>query len=171
MTHPLEPHRLFATTVALLTSQVDGGPPNVMACEWTMNVCWQPLKIMCVVHSSDLSHELIATSREFGVNLCADTQATLSHVAGSRTGRGLDKLSDHVFAHALYPAARIRAPMILGCVLNAECVVEQTVALGDYTGFVGRAVAVRMDPNLSPLVYHRGRYFEVGSPIARPGAA
>jgi flavin reductase (DIM6/NTAB) family NADH-FMN oxidoreductase RutF len=171
MTHALEPHRLFATTVALVTSQVEGGPPNVMACEWTMNVCWRPLKIMCVVHSSDLSHELIAASGEFGVNLCADNQAGLSHVAGSSTGRSMDKLSDLAFARAMYRASRIRAPMIRGCILNAECVVEQTVELGEYTGFVGHAVAVRMNPHLSPLVYHRGRYFEVGSAIAKPGAA
>jgi flavin reductase (DIM6/NTAB) family NADH-FMN oxidoreductase RutF len=169
--HPLEPRQLFATTVALLTSQVDGGLPNVMACEWTLNVCWRPLKIMCVVHSADLSHELISASGEFGMNLCADTQATLSHVAGSMTGRSLDKLADLAFAHATYPASRIRAPMIRGCVLNAECRVEQTVALGEYTGFVGRAVAMRVNPRLSPLVYHRGRYFELGSAIAKPGAA
>jgi flavin reductase (DIM6/NTAB) family NADH-FMN oxidoreductase RutF len=164
----LEPHHLFATTVALLTSQTSDGRRSVMACEWTMNVSWRPLRIMSLVHSSDFSHELITASGEFGVNLCSDTQAELSHIAGSSSGRDVDKLADPAFVAAIYPAARIRAPMMRGCVLSAECILERCIEFGEYTAFVGRAVAVRANPQANPLLYHRARYFGMGAAIPKP---
>lgn len=163
-------HRLFATTVALITSQSDARP-NVMACEWAMNVGWHPVRIMAVIHRDELTHELISGSGEFGVNLCAEDQAALSHLAGSVTGRVYDKLADPLFRGLIHPAARIRAPMIEGCVLNVECEVEQTLEIGDYTAFIGRAVAVRSNPELRPLLYREGRYFRMGERLVRREAS
>jgi flavin reductase (DIM6/NTAB) family NADH-FMN oxidoreductase RutF len=160
--------KLFATTVALITSQSPGRAANVMACEWTMNVCWEPLRIMSIVEQGDLTHELIAASGEFGVNMCAADQASLAHLAGSVSGRRVAKLSLPDVAARTYPGTRIGAPMIRGCVLNVECVVERTIEFDDYTGFIGRAVAVQTNEEALPLLYHRGAYWRLGEAIAKP---
>lgn len=160
MSDGVPPHRLFATTVALITSR-HGGRPNVMACEWTMTVGWHPVRIMAVVHRDELTHELISASGEFGVNLCSEDQASLSSLAGSVTGRLYDKLADPLFAGLAYPAEQIAAPMIEGCVLNAECEVEQAIEIGDYTAFIGRVLAMRGDPDRRSLLYREGRYFGI----------
>src|SRR5437868_11572371 len=95
-------YQYFATTVNLLTSCNHEGKVNVMACEWTMNVSFDPLKVMCLLSSDKLTHEYITETREFGVNLCADTQSSLSHFAGDVSGREVDKLSDSSFAGLVY---------------------------------------------------------------------
>jgi flavin reductase (DIM6/NTAB) family NADH-FMN oxidoreductase RutF len=160
-------HKYFASTVTLITSHSEIHGANIMACEWVMNISYRPLKILAVINQSDLTHEIILASREFGVNLCSDNQATLSHLAGISSGRDCDKLALPHFAQAAYPAAHIRTTMIQGCVLNAECVVEQAIPMGDYTGFVGRAVAARANKKLHPLLYHKGMYFSIGNRIPK----
>lgn len=162
----LELFRYFATTVALITSQADGRA-NVMACEWTMNCSYRPLRVMSLVNRKDLTHELITQSGEFGVNLCSQSQAALSAYAGNVSGRAGPKLEHELFEGLLYPAKRIGAPMVRGCVLNAECVVEQTIEIGNHTAFVGRAVAARLNPKLLPLLYHQGTYFGLGEQLRK----
>jgi len=162
-------YKWFTTTVALITSSSSVWPrPNVMACEWTMNVSWEPLRIMSLIYQGDFTHQLVLSSGEFGVNLCSETQAALANFAGNISGRDCDKLSDPLFAGRLYPATHIKAPMIQGCILNAECVVEQTIELEDYTAVIGRALISRFDPNLKPLLYHQGKFFRLGDRIPKP---
>lgn len=164
-------HRFFATTVALITSYVEGKGSNVMACEWTMNVSYHPLRIMSLIEHDTLSHELIVASGEFGVNLSSVDQASLSHFAGSNHGRDVPKLEQPIFAGKVYPAKKIKAPMLRGCLLSLECVVEQTVEIGRHTGFIGRAVAGRVNRDVAPLLYHQGQYFRLGEVIPKPSAA
>lgn len=163
--------RYFATMVALITSAAEGIGRNVMACESTSNVSNRPLRILSVINRTSYTHELITVSGEFGVNLCADTQVDLSSFAGNSHGRDVEKLADPRFAECVYLAKRIGAPMLRGCLINLECVVEQTIDLGTHTGFVGRAVAGKVDRDARPLLYHQGRYFELGAHIAKPAEA
>jgi flavin reductase (DIM6/NTAB) family NADH-FMN oxidoreductase RutF len=160
--------KFFATTVALITSYAEGKGANVMACEWTLNVSYQPLRVLSVIERGDYTHELITASGQFGVNLCSSGQAALSHLAGSASGRDGAKLAHPLFADRTYSARRLSMPMLRGCVLNAECVVEQTFEIGAHTGFIGRAVAARVNPRLRPLLYHQSRYFELGELISKP---
>src|SRR5215813_13192447 len=127
-------YQYFAMTVNLLTSCNREGKVDVMACEWTMNVSFDPFKILCVVGTDKLTHDYITESKEFGVNLCADTQASLSNFVGNISGRDIDKLSETYFAGLVYASTHIQPPLIRGCILNAECVVEAVFPMGEYTG-------------------------------------
>ena len=174
MSTPLTPaeaaanvRQCFATTVALITSHNTEYGSNVMACEWTMNISWQPLRIMAVINHQEFTHGLITSNQEFGVNLCSDQQALLAHFAGTISGRDQKKLEAPIFTNLLYPGTRIKAPMIRGCLLNAECTVEQTVELGSHTAFIGRVVAVRIHPKAHPLFYHQGMFFSLGNHIPK----
>jgi flavin reductase (DIM6/NTAB) family NADH-FMN oxidoreductase RutF len=161
-------YQYFATTVNLLTSCNQEGKFNVMACEWTMNVSFTPLRVLCVVGIDKLTCEYITETREFGVNMCADTQASLSHYVGDISGREEDKLSDASLEALVYPSTHIKSPLIRGCVLNAECVVEEIVQMGKYTGFIGLSLATTVDNEAKPLFYHKGKYFQLGAQIPKP---
>ena len=161
-------YQYFATTVNLLTSCNQAGKANVMACEWTMNVSFDPFKILCVVGVESLTHAYITETKEFGVNMCADTQASLSNFVGNVSGRDVDKLADPCFAGLLYAATHIKPPLIRGCVLNAECVVEAIFPMGEYTGFLGLSLAATVDAEAKPLFYHKRKYFQLGAQIPKP---
>ena len=160
-------YQYFATTVNLLTSCNQEGKVNVMACEWTMNVSFNPFKVLCVVGMDKLTHAYITESKEFGVNLCADTQASLSNFVGNISGRDVDKLSESYFAGLVYASTHIKPPLIRGCILNAECVVEEMFQMGEYTGFLGLSLATTVDTEAKPLFYHRGKYFQLGAQIPK----
>ena len=133
-----------------------------------MNVSFDPFKIMCVVGTDKLTHTYIMETKEFGVSLCADTQASLSHFAGDVSGRDIDKLSDACFEGLVYASTHIKPPLIRGCILNAECVVEEIFPMGEYTGFLGLSLATTVDAEAKPLFYHKGKYFQLGAQIPKP---
>lgn len=153
-----------ATTVAMLTTAWDGRE-NVMACEWAMMVSASPLRFIVAVAPHCASHDMLAQSREFGLSFCSDAQARLSHVSGSYSMHHVDKWELADFR--TYAATKIRAPMIDECPLNVECRLVATHALGDHTLFVGEAVWAKYDAERQPLIYHGGRYWQLGSQIPK----
>lgn len=156
-------HRTM-TTVALVTSAADGRE-DVMACEWAMMVSASPVRFVISVAPRRATHELIERAGEFGLNFCSDEQAALSHVSGSYSLHDVDKwrLADF----PIYVGKRIAAPMIDGCILNAECRLTATHPLGDHTLFIGEAIWARYDETKRPLVYHDGKYWHVGGQVPK----
>jgi flavin reductase (DIM6/NTAB) family NADH-FMN oxidoreductase RutF len=152
------------TTVAMVTA-TDGDRQNVMACEWAMLLTTNPMRFVISVGSQHATHGLIQQSGEFGLNFCSDRQAMLSHVSGSYSLNDIDKWE--LASFPTYPAKKIQAPMIEGCTLNAECHVISAQTLGGYTAFIGEALWARYDPELKPLLYHRGQYFFVGERVPK----
>ena len=160
---PADAHRAFTTTVGLITTH-DGRGPNVMAAEWTFNVSYDPFLIMVVVRPVHATHEAIAASKEFGVSLCSEDQSRLASFAGHFSKDDTEKLSSELFE--TYPAKHIRAPLIQGALLNAECKLVDSFPVGDHTAFVGEVIAATWDPSKRPLVLHRGSR-RLGDPIPR----
>ncbi len=155
--------RRTLTAVALVTVSADGRD-NVMACEWAMMVSHQPLCFTISVHPRNATHDMLLAAGEFGLSFCADTQAHLSHVSGSNSLHDVDKWE---LAHfPTYPAKRIAAPMIEGAALNVECRTIGTHALG-HTLFIGEAVWARYDAEKSPLIFHGGKYFHLGTQVPK----
>ena len=52
--------------------------------------------------------------------------------------------------------------------MNAECQVIQETQLGDHTMFVGEVQEIRADESVLPLVYHNGKYWQLGDEVAKP---
>jgi len=160
---PPDARRAFATTVGLITTGGPGGP-NVMAAEWTYHVSYNPFLILVLVRSTHATHRAILEETEFGVSLCSEAMVRQANFAGSYSKHSMDKLSSELFE--LYPAQRIRAPLVRGAILNAECRLVATHEIGDHTAFVGEVVAATWDPEKRPLVLHRG-YRGLGERIAK----
>ena len=151
--------RQMVTGIGLVTTFTEARGPNVMAAEWTMLVSKNPPLLMVVIRKSEATNEMIMESREYGVSIAAEDQADVVSLAGSFSGYETDKFSSEVIK--IRAAKKIRAPMIAGAVMYAECKLKQSLDLGEYTAFVGEAVEASHDPLKRPLAYHAGRLWKL----------
>lgn len=149
----------MVTGVGLITTYTQERGPNVMAAEWTMTVSHHPPLILVVVHRENATNEIISKSGEFGFSLAADDQTDIVSLAGSFSRHQTDKFSSGIMR--TYQGKKIRAPMIEGAVVNAECILRQTISFGDYTGFVGEVVESSHNPEKRPIAYHMGRTWKI----------
>lgn len=137
---------------------------NAMAAEWTMQISYQPMLIAVFVHESTATFKNIRETKEFGVNVASDMQTTLVNVAGGYSRHEIDKLNirnSFKFIKSNY----IKSPIIDGCIINAECKLVAMKKFGDHTMIVGRVVSIKHDETRKPLIYHAGRYYQIGSMI------
>lgn len=155
--------KYFVTGVSMITSVGSVGK-NVMAAEWTMQVSYKPFLIAVFVHEHASTFKNIKKSKEFGVNVASDDQTSLVNIAGGYSRTEIDKLKVKD-AFKFIKSKHISAPMIAGCIINAECKLVAMKKLGDHTMIVGKVVSVRYDKTKKPLVYHTGRYNKIGSLI------
>lgn len=138
-----------------------------MSAEWTYHVSYEPPLIAVAIDPTEASHELITASREFGVNLWAEDQAPLASAAGNHSMQNVNKLPNAIFT--TYVAKFIKAPMIEGCALNAECRLVAQHTLGDHTLFVGQVLGARYDAFKNPLLLRGATgYHQLGPKIGRP---
>lgn len=152
-------NRYFTTTVGLITSTGKHGS-NVMAVEWTLHISYEPMLIAIFIHEGSATYENILETGEFGVNMSSDNQVSLVNIAGTYSGKEIDKLDIKLFK--TYPARVIKVPMITGCIINAECVVVKQERIGDHVAVIGEVVDARYDDSLSPLIYHQRQYRSMG---------
>ncbi|HII40982.1 MAG TPA: flavin reductase family protein [Thermoplasmata archaeon] len=143
----------FTTTCALITTDGPHGP-NVMAAEWTFNVSYRPFLILVAIDPGNRTHDMILESQEFGVNLVAEDQVAAMGFAGHYSKADTDKLSSEAFD--TFPAKHIRAPLIRGALLAAECRLVAHYPMGDHTAFVGEVVEFSVGSEKSPVVLHHG---------------
>jgi len=123
------------------------------------------MRFVVLVYSSDATSDNIRDSKEFGVNFLSDDVAVLANIAGSYSGKDVNKLSSELF-HT-YTAKEISAPMIAGCFLNAECRLIQVMEAGDHTMFLGEVVNFHVDESKRPLLYSQRQYWQRGPAIEK----
>lgn len=147
----------------MITSRGPHGP-NVMAAEWVMQISHSPILVAIFIHKGSYTIKNIEKTKEFGVNVASKEQTTEISIAGGYSGSEINKLEiKNIFK--ISKPHKIKAPMILGCTINAECKLVRKEKLGDHVMLVGRVVHIEHDDTKSPLMYHRGRYFSIGSTV------
>jgi len=138
------PNRMFAPQLVGLVSSIDKkGKPNVAALAWITSVSAEPPLISIAVARTHYTHECITRSKEFVLNL--PTMGILKEVqlAGSLSGRDVDKFEKT----GLTPAESIavKTPYVKECAAHLECRVIDTKEAGDHTIFIGKVVATTCD--------------------------
>lgn len=161
----------FLTNVGLVTTDGPNGP-NVMAAEWTYYVSWSPALISVHIgggQTGKATAENIMNAKEFGVSIAASGQNAISSIAGGSSGRDVDKISVlRGIGAEFYPAKKIKALMVKGAAINAECRLVEAKVLGDHTMFIGEVVDIQTDQSKSPLVYSFGKYYSLGEHLHKP---
>lgn len=158
----------FATTIGLITSTGPVGQ-NIMACEWTHHISYDPGLISISLGFSKATVKNIRESKEFGVNLCATDQSILSSIAGGYSGINYDKIGAlKELGFQFYDASKINTLMVKGASLNVECKLFQEVTFGDHIMFVGEAINAAYNPEKQSLIYHDGKYWSLQT-LVKPG--
>ncbi len=158
----------FVTNVGLITSNGSYGH-DIMACEWTHHVSYEPGLIAVCINPRDTTHANIAKTKEFGVNLCASDQNVISSISGGYSGKNYDKLEAlKELGFKFFKAKKINVFMVEGAAMNAECKLFKQIKLGDHTTFVGEVVELYRANDKEPIVYHSQKYWKLGVNIQKP---
>jgi len=172
---------LEPTPVVLVSVAGGRGAGNFLTIAWVGVACSSPPMVSVAVRPSRFSHGLIATAREFVVNVPDAGRLEEADIAGVWSGRDHDKF-DELGLTAL-PASKVGAPLIAECPINLECVVRHQLALGSHDLFIAEVVATHYDEDvldargrlqagaLHPITLIGNEYRALGERIGLYGAA
>ncbi len=132
--------------VVLVTSQVEGENPNIIAVAWVTPVSQSPPLVAISIAEEHYSHRLISLSGEFVVNVPCSTMAREVMTCGKVSGRDVDKFKEACLTPV--PAEEVLPPLIKECIGHLECRVKQQVKAGDHTLFIGEVVKAWAEENL-----------------------
>jgi flavin reductase (DIM6/NTAB) family NADH-FMN oxidoreductase RutF len=140
----------FAAGVTVITTVTDDGKLfGLTATAFSSLSLDPPLGLVCIDRRA-ASHDAIAESRRFAVNLLRAGQEELSNRFASRSD---DKFQG--VAHR--PGDVTGCPLFDDALAAMECRVVEVLAGGDHSIFVGELCSVRTGEGL-PLVHWRGAY-------------
>lgn len=149
---------------------------NIITIAWTGTICSDPPLCYISVRKERHSHDLIARTGEFVINLTTEELARATDWCGVRSGRDFDKFREMRLTPQ--PAQVVSAPLIAESPLNIECRVTEIRELGSHDMFMARVVAVNAEESLidkgtgafqlnhaRPLAFSHGKYYGLGEKI------
>lgn len=130
---------------------VPGTPDNTMTIGWGwIGYCWKKPIFTVVVRPQRHTFEMIKKAGCFTVSVPTDDSLRAALLmAGTKSGRDIDKFSDHGITAA--PARTVNAPIVAECGLHFEC---RTLMTGDMR-------ACGMDADTARLNYPREDFHEM----------
>jgi flavin reductase (DIM6/NTAB) family NADH-FMN oxidoreductase RutF len=153
--------------------------PNIITVAWAGTICSDPGMLSISVRKERYSHDIIAETGEFVVNLVTKELAFATDYCGVRSGREVDKFKDMKLTPCTMP--HISAPGVQESPVNIECKVIEIKELGSHDMFLAQVVGVSVDEkymdekgkfhlNQTGLVsYSHGEYFELGKKLGKFG--
>jgi flavin reductase (DIM6/NTAB) family NADH-FMN oxidoreductase RutF len=133
---------LYPVPVVLITCGA-GERSNVFSLNRIASCNAEPPMISISVRPLRASHDLIARSGEFVVNIPWPEMELVSDFVGTTTGSETDKWGETGLTRL--PATKVQPPLLGECPVNIECLVRQTLRLPSHTLFVAEAVALHAD--------------------------
>jgi flavin reductase (DIM6/NTAB) family NADH-FMN oxidoreductase RutF len=141
----------FATGVTVITS-TDGETPAGTTASAVASLSMDPPMMLICLNRSSATHDIVADSRVFGVNILAQNQAD---IAMQFARKGTDK-----FAGVDWSEAEGKVPWIDGALASIACRVVDTAVGGTHTVFMGEVMAAEAFPG-EPLTYYRGSFGKI----------
>lgn len=152
MKKTMKPGTMLNPVPAVLVSCSDGDEDNLITIAWTGIVNSEPPMTYVSVRKSRHSHQMIANSREFVINLVNEKIVEAADHCGVRSGRDEDKFK--VTRLTKEPADKVSAPLVAESPVNLECVVKDVIEYPSHDMFIAEIVAVHAD---EALFDERGR--------------
>ena len=156
--------------------------PNIITIAWTGIVNSTPPMTYISVRKSRYSHDLIAESGEFVINLTTEALTFATDYCGVKSGREVDKFTEMKLTPLA--AGEVSCPMIAESPINLECKVREVHEYPSHDMFVAEIVAVHVDEELIDekgrfemekaglMAYVHGQYFGIKKqPLGRFGYA
>ena len=167
---------LAPTPVIMLSCAAPGKAANIITLAWAGTVCSEPPMLSVSVRPERHSHNIIADTGEFVVNLVSRDLLKACDFCGVKSGRDMDKFAACGLTQEAVPVLR-SAPAIRESPLYLACRVAKRLDLGSHTMFVADILEVyaaarlmddkgKLDLHQADLVaYSHGEYTALTDPI------
>ncbi len=182
MKKTMKPATLLMPLPTVLVSCGSLEKPNIITIAWTGIVNSTPPMTYISVRKSRYSHDLIAESGEFVINLTTEALTFATDYCGVKSGREVDKFTEMKLTPLA--AGEVSCPMIAESPINLECKVREVHEYPSHDMFVAEIVAVHVDEELIDekgrfemekaglMAYVHGQYFGIKKqPLGRFGYA
>jgi flavin reductase (DIM6/NTAB) family NADH-FMN oxidoreductase RutF len=143
----------FATGVTVITTHGEADSFGMTANAFSSVSLDPPLVLVCVIKGTR-GAETIEQNGVFAVNILGADQEPLSRYFASRD-RPAGRAS---FRDVPHSTAATGAPALHGASCILDCRVVDSHEAGDHVIFIGEVMALLIDPEVSPLLFHHGRY-------------
>jgi flavin reductase len=149
----------FATGVTVITTRGEAHDYGMTATAFSSVSLDPPLVLVCVI-SGSAGADLIPRNGVFAANILSSGQEAISNYFAARDRpRGRD-----AFAEIPHREVATGAPVIDDVAAFLDCRLAETHESGDHLIFIGEVVALGVDPEVEPLLFHGGRYRAVVDP-------
>lgn len=145
-----DPCTMLAPVPAVMISCKDTpaeAKPNIITVAWAGTVNSDPPMVSISVRKERYSHDLIANSGEFVVNLVDEKLCRACDFCGVKSGRSVDKFAEMKLSAIPAPSME-HASAIAGAPAYLSCKVRQVLELGSHDMFLGEVVAVQVRDDL-----------------------
>ena len=151
----------------------EGETPNIITIAWTGIVNSNPPMTYISVRKERFSHDIIADTKEFVINLTTEELAFATDWCGVKSGRDFDKFREQKLTPVT--SEKVSCPSIGESPLSIECRVTELKELGSHDMFLAEIVSMTaqeelMDENgelhlerAGLMAYSHGHYFPVSS--------
>jgi flavin reductase (DIM6/NTAB) family NADH-FMN oxidoreductase RutF len=120
-----------------------GGKADLMGLAWWSLVSYAPPMVAVAITKNHYTRLCLDAVPEFALCFPAEDQAKAAWKTTQVSGRHTDKFEVAGLRKA--PAARVRVPLVEGCVLALECIVDRKVEVGDHVLYIAEIVALQAD--------------------------
>jgi len=131
----------YPKLATIVTAQA-GGRDNAMAVAWHTSISFKPPLYGVSISPKRFTYQLIADSKEFGVNFLPFAEAELVASVGGSGGYEVDKF--HRFNIAREKPVKTAVPILKAAYAAYECKLVDDRGYGDHRLLVGEIVAVHL---------------------------
>lgn len=117
-----------------------------------------PALLVCVGQETQ-AHGLIAELKHFSVNLLSTEQQAIADRFAGRDGLA----GEARFAGSDWRIGPAGTPILDGALATLECRLTDSHAFTTHTIFIGNVIDGLFQPDVSPLLYFRGDYWDIGA--------
>jgi flavin reductase (DIM6/NTAB) family NADH-FMN oxidoreductase RutF len=143
----------FPTGVTVITTQGEDHAYGMTANAFSSVSLDPPLVLVCVIKGTE-GAENIQRNGCFAVNVLDLQQEAISrYFASKERPRGRD-----AFKEIAHSRAHTGSPVLDGSVCFLDCRLYASHEAGDHIIFLGEVLEIGVDPQATPILFHRGKY-------------
>lgn len=147
----------FATGVTVITTRGADHDYGMTANAFSSVSLDPPLVLVCVISGTE-GAQTIARNGVFAVNILSEQQEPISRYFSSRDRpRGRE-----AFSEVSHRRGATGSPIVDGVAGYLDCRLAASHEAGDHVIFIGEVLALGVEPDARPLLFHGGRYRYLG---------
>jgi flavin reductase (DIM6/NTAB) family NADH-FMN oxidoreductase RutF len=145
--------RLYPAAVTIITT---GSKPNRAGLTATavMSLSTDPVRVVCAINQASNTYARIAENKSFSVNTLTQDQIPLAKAFSGQTSLS----GEARFAGDDWTTLESGAPVLKGALMTLDCELIECIDAGTHALIIGKIVAGKRAPDLSPLIYVDGNW-------------